>query len=140
MTIAHWNNIVDMLNGHWQMEVMKSFIFDQYDYMNGNENDWNLNKHGYIDDACVNTMEYEDIRKIVDAYGVFEVMDYVKESGENDVTYLTADYYNMNERYRTLFYWILQQYITEIKERDYQHLYFGIHSNEASDADTDEEN
>ena len=81
----------------------------RYDY----EDDyWIELKHEKIDDTCV-AMDLEDIKKIVNNYGVVEIMEKLNdEYGDDFITdFMTKD---RILKYRTLMYHILEEFITLI--------------------------
>ena len=135
------DEIIRMLQNHGEIGDLCDLIHDNYDYGN---NDWGDAKHMPIDDTCM-AMELDDIKEIVNEYGVLEVMDLIKDNyGDESIISLLEKEKDM--RYRTLFYHILDEYIDyvrhtygwEVEEEEEEEE--EVDSDTASDAETDEEN
>lgn len=137
MTIS--NEIIRMLQIHDEIDELCELIHDNYDYGN---NDWDDAKHMPIDDTCM-AMDLDDIKEIVNEYGVLEVMDTIKNIYGNEfiISILEKE---KDMRYRTLFYFILDEYIEYVKDtndwEDEEEEEKDVDSDTASDAETDEEN
>jgi hypothetical protein len=91
-------------------------------------------------------MTLKDIRKVVDKIGVFELMEMVKDEYGDDLLGLMEKTIEM--RYRSLMYFVLKEYIQEreIANTLADMIQNGewseeeeVDTDEASDADTDEE-
>lgn len=74
--------------------------------------EWHDKKRTAIDETCV-AMDLEDIKKIVNNYGVVEIMEKLNdEYGDDFITdFMTKD---RILKYRTLMYHILEEFITLI--------------------------
>jgi hypothetical protein len=74
--------------------------------------DWYDKKHTAINETCV-AMDLEDIKKIVNNYGVVEIMEKLNdEYGDDFITdFMTKD---RVLKYQTLMYHILEEFITLI--------------------------
>lgn len=74
--------------------------------------EWHDKKHTAMDETCV-AMDLEDIKKIVNNYGVVEIMEKLNdEYGDDFITdFMTKD---RILKYRTLMYHILEEFITLI--------------------------
>lgn len=141
------NEIIRMLQNHDVINQLCDIIHNEI-YHNTTD-DWVDIKHMPIDDACM-AMDFDDIKKIVNEYGVLEVMDLIRSDyGDEFITDLMEK--TMDMRYRTLFYHILNGYIdylkfennwgdTDDEEEEEEEEEEDVDSDTASDADTDEEN
>lgn len=109
MTIS--GEIIRMLQNHYEIGELCDLIHDNYDYKN---DDWTDAKHMPIDNVCT-AMDLDDIKEIVKEYGVLEVMDNIRDNyGDEFITAIMEK--TMDMRYRTLFYFILDEYIDYVKE------------------------
>ena len=141
--------IMDMLEEHRIiLELRYSilvFIYSEY---------WQDIKHMPIDNVCT-AMDLDDIKEIVKEYGVLEIMDNIRDNyGDEFITAIMEK--TMDMRYRSLFYFILDEYIEKHKtvSMDMDDYEAGrgeyaedlsdsddiCDSDDASSADTDEEN
>lgn len=137
MTIS--DEIIRMLQNHGEIGDLCDLIHDNYDYGN---NDWVDAKHMPIDDVCME-MDLDDIKEIINEYGVLELMDTIKNIyGDDFIISLFEKEKDM--KYRTLFYFILDEYIEYVKDtyhwEDEEEEKEEVDSDTASDAETDEEN
>ena len=108
--------IQDALFNNREVSQLRDDLFDgympegqRYDY----ESDyWIELKHEKIDDTCV-AMDIQDIKKIVNKYGVVEIMEKINdEYGDDFITDLMTK--DRERKYRTLMYHILEEFITLI--------------------------
>ena len=129
-----------MLADYSEIDSLDEILFDRdsspfYDNSRGDYYDL---KHEQINATCME-MTLEDIRKVVDKIGVFELMDMVKDEYGDDFLGIMEKTIDM--RYRSLMFFVLKEYIQEqemvmeIEIEDEEQ----IDSDTASSADTDEE-
>jgi hypothetical protein len=133
--------IIRMLQNHDEIDELCDLIHDEYN----NPDDWGDIKHMPIDDTCM-AMDLDDIKKIVNEYGVLEIMDLIKGIYGDELIISLLET-TMDMRYRSLFYHILDEYIDYVKEEynwgdtdDEEEEEEQVDSDTASDAETDEEN
>jgi hypothetical protein len=144
MTIS--NEIINMLQNQDEIDGLYEQIREKY---NDTTADWADSKHMLIDETCTD-MDLDDIKKIVNEYGILEIMDLIRDNyGDEFISGIMEK--TMDMRYRSLFYNILDEYIDYL--RDIQINAWDsdnddededeedqVDSDTASDADTDEEN
>ena len=141
MTIS--DEVISMLQIHAEIWDLCDFLHDEY--INNTEQFWWVDiKHMPIYDVCM-WLDLDDIKKIVNEYGVLEIKDRIKGIyGDKLIISILEKEEDM--RYRSLFYYILDEYINYLKfedcwgDTDDEEEEEEVDSDIASDAETDEEN
>ena len=100
--------IMCMLDGYSIIRQLKDKLMEHI-----YSEDWGDIKHMPIDDTCM-AMDLDDIKEIVNEYGVLEIMDLIRDNyGDEFIISILEKEKDM--RYRSLFYNILDEYIERHK-------------------------